>query len=87
MLASFNLESGKLPPSIMLPPGGSSGEMIMNSRSGGVDGTSSIDLSDRKRSVSFAPTSHEGEDGNRIAIGNISQNFCMCLTINRLEVI
>ena len=72
MLASFNLEGGKLPPSIMLPQAGSSGEMIINSRSGGVDGTSSLDQLDRKRSVSFAPTSNDGDDGNRIAIGRIS---------------
>ena len=72
MLAGFNLEGGKLPPSIMLPSGGGSSELIMN-RQIGADGSSSHDTLDRKRSVSFAPSLSDGDEPNRIAIGNISK--------------
>ena len=72
MLAGFNLEGGKLPPSIILPPGGGSSELIIN-RQIGADGSSSHDTLDRKRSVSFAPSLSDADESNRIAIGIISK--------------
>ena len=70
MFAGFNLEGGNLPPSIILPSAATSGDLLMN-RQSGADISSGHDTLDRKRSVSFAPTSSEGEDSNRIAIGMI----------------
>ena len=63
MFAGFNLEGGNLPPSIILPSAATSDHQS------GADISSFDDTSDRKRSVSFAPTSNEGDSSNRIAIG------------------
>ena len=68
MLAGLNLEGGKLPPSIILPSGGGSSELAIH-RQSGADSMSGIDTTDRKRSVSFAPSLNDGDDSNRIAIG------------------
>ena len=70
MFAGFNLEGGNLPPSIILPSAATSGDLLLN-RQSGADISSGHDTLDRKRSVSFAPTSSEGDDSNRIAIGMI----------------
>ena len=76
MLAGYNLEAGMLPSPFMHSPSGgtNAGDLNGTGRGGGLDTSSNMDSSDRKRSVSFAPASSAEEDLNRISIGRICRS-------------